>query len=117
MTTQTLLDADIDYTFRTLDRHQYHLPMFFPIQHYTHVYIYIYLLNYNRATLYNQVETIALLIHEGCLINEIDNSGFTPLLCAAWKGHTPAGELLLTRGADMFGEPRMISLVFIFLNI
>ena len=56
-----------------------------------------------RAAVYNRVESMAFLIHEGAVIDDVDDNGFTPLLCTAWKGHTPAGELLLTRGADVHG--------------
>ena len=47
---------------------------------------------------------MAYLIHEGAVVDEIDSSGFTPLMCAAWKGHTPAGDLLITRGAETDGR-------------
>ncbi|HEX4083403.1 MAG TPA: ankyrin repeat domain-containing protein [Chthoniobacteraceae bacterium] len=52
------------------------------------------------AAVDKQIECIRLLISAGARINERTDSGFTPLMKAAWFGNTQAAEELLRLGAD-----------------
>jgi ankyrin repeat protein len=48
----------------------------------------------------NDVVQLALLLDEGCPIDERDHRGYSPLMLAGYTGNVEAVELLLCRGAD-----------------
>lgn len=52
------------------------------------------------AAVDKQIECIRLLVSAGAQINERTDSGFTPLMKAAWFGNTQAAKELLKLGAD-----------------
>ncbi len=52
------------------------------------------------AAYYDQTNALALLIHAGANVNQVDRSGFTPLHWAAIQGATEAAAMLLKHKAD-----------------
>jgi ankyrin repeat protein len=52
------------------------------------------------AAYYNQTNALALLIHAGANVNQVDRFGFTPLHWAAIRGATDAAVMLLKHKAD-----------------
>lgn len=52
------------------------------------------------AAVDQQIECIRLLVSAGAIINMRTDTGFTPLMKAAWFGNTQATEELLRLGAD-----------------
>jgi len=54
----------------------------------------------NLVTVDRQIECIRLLVAGGARVNERTDTGFTPLMKAAWFGNTQAAAELLRLGAD-----------------
>jgi ankyrin repeat protein len=52
------------------------------------------------AAFFNQADALALLIHMGVNVNQVDQHGFAPLHWASIRGSTEAAALLLKRKAD-----------------
>ena len=52
------------------------------------------------ATMYEQLDAVALLIGEGSVVDQENNNGVTPLMAAARDGFTAIVKLLLEAGAE-----------------
>lgn len=55
----------------------------------------------NYATIFNSPQVVALLIDEGCDIDEYDETGFNALQTATERGYDAIITLLLTQGAKV----------------
>ena len=53
------------------------------------------------ASCFGSTEIAELLLARGADVNRCDDSGWSPLTHAAYRGHTDTVELLLDRGADL----------------
>lgn len=52
------------------------------------------------ATMFNQMETVKLLLDYGAKVNDVDGSGVTPLMFAAREGNVEMVSYLLEKGAN-----------------
>ena len=54
-----------------------------------------------RACQFGRLKTVQFLIEQGALIDARDRDGFTPLMCAVWKGQNEVVNYLIDKNANM----------------
>ena len=55
----------------------------------------------HRATMFNQIDVVELLLHKGADVNKQNYHEATPLYWAARLNHTEVAQLLIQKGADV----------------